>query len=751
MRAVVIMIVVCILSALVIMVAVVSSIAIASDEFSGTSLDNSWKWVNPKGDGSYSLNAGRFNLNVALGDDQWLEVNGAPRILKMPLPGDWVIDTNIVANTAPVGGTNFTGLVVFKDAANWILWGQLGNNNMEASGLINNAFTGLLVSIAGEKYDFLRIRKRSTDSGHTRYYFDYSADRLKWTNAGCFEDTGGKLTGAHYGIIGKEWGSSPYTVSYDYFAECVPAGNTDNFDTNSLDRVWNWENPSLNASYNLSRGSFSLNIALDDDQWIEINKAPRILRSAMVSDWIIDTLILDNNAPVSGHNLAGLVIFKDAANWFLWGQLGNDSMEASGIIDNVFTGVVASHATKFSWLRIKKNSTDFACPRYYFEGSNDGVNWTGVGYYDDKSGALNEARYGVMGKEWGTAPYTVSFSHFRERRRPTGTALKDVSGLTEVAKLTGPDGINATDRVDVIGTDLGSMVEVNGTTYMMFGDTFSYNHSNWRSNTMAYTTDPDPADGLSFSGWITDEAGKAKELIPSIKQDYNEMTCIPTNLTNYDNRLYAHFMSVYHWGAPGHWDANFAGWAYSDDGGKKWAKSANAQWTGGSNFIQVAAYKVDSVNYPGTKDILLSGIPTGRFGGVKLARVNEQFVLAADKYEYFAGTDGASPVWSGDQRAAVDVVPAPVGELSVLYNNYLGRWIITYLNEYTGDIEVREAANPWGPWSDPEILVDHILYGGIYAPFMVPAYVGDDGRIVYFTMSMWGPYNVFWMKATMVK
>ena len=50
--------------------------------------------------------------------------------------------------------------------------------------------------------------------------------------------------------------------------------------------------------------------------------------------------------------------------------------------------------------------------------------------------------------------------------------LEGVTGLTEIAQLTGPDAMNDTASVSVAGTDLGSMVNVGDKTFFLFGDTF---------------------------------------------------------------------------------------------------------------------------------------------------------------------------------------------------------------------------------------------------------------------------------------
>ena len=77
---------------------------------------------------------------------------------------------------------------------------------------------------------------------------------------------------------------------------------------------------------------------------------------------------------------------------------------------------------------------------------------------------------------------------------------------------------------------------------------------------------------------------------------------------------------------------------------------------------------------------------------------------------------------------------------------------MTYLNETSGAIELREALEPWGPWSDPKTVVTRSgQYAGCYGAYMHPAFFKNNGQTIYFNMSLWGPYNVFLMKATLVR
>jgi hypothetical protein len=99
---------------------------------------------------------------------------------------------------------------------------------------------------------------------------------------------------------------------------------------------------------------------------------------------------------------------------------------------------------------------------------------------------------------------------------------------------------------------------------------------------------------------------------------------------------------------------------------------------------------------------------------------------------------------------AAPVVNDTVGELSVVWNTYLNRWLMTYLRG-GGNVVIREGLNPWGPWGEPIDLVTQAGFPGLYGPYMNPKYVEDGGQTIYFCLSQWGPYAVYWMKAYLVK
>lgn len=333
--------------------------------------------------------------------------------------------------------------------------------------------------------------------------------------------------------------------------------------------------------------------------------------------------------------------------------------------------------------------------------------------------------------------------------------LEGVSGLTEIAQLTGPDAMNDTAAVSVAGTDLGSMTNVGDRTYFFFGDTFGERDPEsiggqggfWRSNVAAWTTDDDPSDGIEFEGWVEDDIGLAGALIEG-DHDANgaegEVTKIPTYGFAIGETIYVSYMSVRFWGEPGAWDANRAALIVSRDDGETWAPVEGVEWPGDSNFVQVATAEVTD----GGEDwIYFWSIPSGRFGGVQLMRVpaTEEAVEDQSAYSYFAGVEGETPQWSSDMADAETIVEGTIGELSVMWSTYLERWIMTYSD--AGSAYIREGITPWGPWGEPIELVSGSEYEGLYSPYLNPRYVTEGGRRIHFALSLWGPYNVFWFSA----
>lgn len=323
--------------------------------------------------------------------------------------------------------------------------------------------------------------------------------------------------------------------------------------------------------------------------------------------------------------------------------------------------------------------------------------------------------------------------------------------VNHVALLTGPDSPNQTQRVGVAGTDLGSMFELDGRVYFLFGDTFApklgaTSGAGWRSNTMAYTTDFDASDGIRLDGWITDPVnGWAAEILPSRKDPdgLGERTVIPTAGIAVDGTVYVFYQSVHRWGRPGYWDVNHSGIGVSHDGRQTFVKH-EPMWGSASNFAQVAVSHDVSGEGPEPGGVFVWGIGGGRQGPVKLAWVPSDDLLDRAAYLYFAGCDvHGTPLW-GDEGVAAEVIPGPCGEPSLLWNPYLGSWMLVHLVPAPGKIRLamRFAPHPWGPWGEPYTVLTAEECPQLYGGFMHARYTEGDGRVVYLLVSRFDIYNV---------
>ena len=327
-----------------------------------------------------------------------------------------------------------------------------------------------------------------------------------------------------------------------------------------------------------------------------------------------------------------------------------------------------------------------------------------------------------------------------------------LGGSDPVAVLTGAASFNATEaRYQVKGTDLGIMwTDDHGQILAAFGDTFgpgwtgiSSGFANpttidWRSNTLARSTDHDPTGRMSFT-FVTDRPGHAKELLPSLKQNGVEMTKIPTGGINIGGRNYLAYMSVRSFTHPGHWITNYSGIAYSDDDGQTWKDVPSARRPNtpalDEKFQMIAYARRDGFVYA-------FGTPNGRFSAAYLARVPEQLLLDKSAYEYWDGE-----AWQrGSSAIAAPVVQRPVGEISVRYDHILRSWEMMYLDEWREAIVVRLAPQPTGPWGAPIPVATAREYPKLYGGFLNPNSQGPD---IYFTMTQYDNYNVAMMHATL--
>ncbi|RZL75332.1 MAG: DUF4185 domain-containing protein [Rhodococcus sp. (in: high G+C Gram-positive bacteria)] len=357
---------------------------------------------------------------------------------------------------------------------------------------------------------------------------------------------------------------------------------------------------------------------------------------------------------------------------------------------------------------------------------------------------------------------------------PQGPLPRITGNTQSIAWVTGPQSVNDTyDNLAMSGTDLGITWDNGaGQILMAFGDTFgdcSSGNAQWRSNALfrsdkastnlsqGITIGPaDPANTTSGAVVRANNPRYAAEIISSAKLPSVEDTTIPTAAIAIGNTQYINYMSVQSWGTPGRWITNYSATAKSTDNGQNWTTDPKTIRVNkgvtipGFTNVHESQGKFQQSAYVLGQDgryLYQFGTPNGRFGDAFVSRVAPDQIENLDAYEYSTQDPDPAKQWSKNVGDTVAVVKGPVSEMSVAWNDYLGRYVMMYGNENNRTLVARTAENPEGPWSEPRTILDaNQTAGGIYAPFIHPMSSGKD---LYFTASRWSDYNVMLLKTNL--
>jgi hypothetical protein len=327
-----------------------------------------------------------------------------------------------------------------------------------------------------------------------------------------------------------------------------------------------------------------------------------------------------------------------------------------------------------------------------------------------------------------------------------------------VCRLMG-EGKTANAAENIWEGDLGVMFTHGERVYLLAGDTMG--PGIFAPNAIAYTTDRFPEDCLDFQ-WRTDSAGNPQAFFPRIDPD----STVPAGAISIDNIMYIFMMDVTQWGVSGSPETHARPLLIkSTDSGTTFS----SVWTGkvDEKCVNIAPAISSHPHDQSRTVVYLLTSGTYRKSPIYLAMTDPDAIEDRESYRYFAGYDDGTPVWTADQEAAVPVVDGVrVGELSVAWNAYLDQWLLSYFN-YTpmgkGTLHFRKAPTLWGPWSEPvEVFSGTAQYGwykkenakkgavswgGPYGGYILEELTKNNGKIVYFTLSLWTPYTIFLMEA----
>jgi hypothetical protein len=314
-----------------------------------------------------------------------------------------------------------------------------------------------------------------------------------------------------------------------------------------------------------------------------------------------------------------------------------------------------------------------------------------------------------------------------------------------VFQATGMASPNGTQSYNVLGTDLGIMWDDgHGQMLSAFGDTAGLGLPNllvgslwaWRSNILLRShTTVSPANGIFYDSEVRDGLGQAKDLIPSPKIPFVEISRIPSAGISVNGTQFMSLMSVNHWETDGHWATNYSSLAASGDDGQTWGELPGTRRGNGGRDrdFQMNAFLKDG-GY-----IYEYGTASGRDNPGFIARVPQGRIADLGAYEYWDGR-----AWRRGVNAARPIVGG-VAELSVMWNQYLGRFVMLTTDPWNS-VVMRTAPAPQGPWSPPRVLIQAAALPTQYAPMIYPY---QTGRYLYFLTTIHSQYNVVLMRTTL--
>ena len=349
-------------------------------------------------------------------------------------------------------------------------------------------------------------------------------------------------------------------------------------------------------------------------------------------------------------------------------------------------------------------------------------------------------------------------------------SLDALRSVKFVSMLTGEYSINKTiTNYDIAGAGGGYMIDCGDTTLLAFGDCNPEGELGkpWRANALAFTTDRDYTDGITLDGFYMGDTYQSApfsgEFLLSGHDTKNktEESKIPTGGIKIGDTLYFCYMSVASWRETdrnGCWPCNYGGIAKSTDFGRSWETPSDLRWPAGTDvddpveeipewgFAQL--YPVLSGDF-----VYFFGVPGGRRGYCRLMRVKQSQIENFSAYEYMTGRDeNGNAIFERGEKAMMTncaAVDKCVGGVGVMYNEYLGEWLMFYCTPETGSLKnsivMRAAKTLDGKWSEAVLVMSQATFGAVYEPRVCSAYTREGGRYMMLITSRWDIYNsIIW-------
>jgi hypothetical protein len=343
-------------------------------------------------------------------------------------------------------------------------------------------------------------------------------------------------------------------------------------------------------------------------------------------------------------------------------------------------------------------------------------------------------------------------------------------------------------RAKVLGTDIASSFESQGKLIMLFGDTIGPGQDYLAADTMATSTSTDPAAGLVLDFLMKNDGTPFFIRIPSVRMGAAE---VPHAGIRLDSGTYVVCNTGTDINLPDPNINNYSVLTRYDETTRQFTALRTISSRPNGLFVTTSLQ-------PHGSDVAMFGLGAYRASDVYLALVPANTFASGQGTRYFAGLVNGQPIWSTSEAASVPVVvdtppngPAwpnntpSIGNVSVTFAEELGLWLMTYdggaKTQSTIGVYFSYATEPWGPWSQPQLIFNprrdgamgtfihdptivpsdglagptigpndpNTTRGAAYAPYMIDRFTRVNGSTlsIYYTLSTWNPYTVVMMRS----
>jgi len=352
--------------------------------------------------------------------------------------------------------------------------------------------------------------------------------------------------------------------------------------------------------------------------------------------------------------------------------------------------------------------------------------------------------------------------------------VEQIIGDTDVQ--TKQPTLNQTQaRYSIRGTDLGYSFEYNGQTVFLFGDTLG----NTGGDVIGYSGSSDPNGPLALDFVTGDDGQYLRIEPPGVPMGGYE---VPVSGIAVNGAMYVAVKSYVTIGQR----TDTTVLTKYDDATKTFHAVRTLSRLPGGHFITMTM-RLAPEGMPGlpTKEpyVLMFGSGDYRRSNAYLAAVPAATFESGVGTVYYAGRGGDGASWTQDESQAAPIIEHPtIGDISVTYVPQAGLWVALYDARTPRGIVLRYAQQPWGPWSEPQVVFDpetgygtfihdpfrkvddglagptiaegrppERVFGGFYAPYIINRFTEVDGDKItlQYVMSTWNPYVVVRMKTTL--